>query len=120
MQQALEDIRQERLKTQSMYRKVALFCAIGAVCLLVAGYLTKYSEATGAAAILGGSSLVCAWLSVAMALWWLILIAAVLLVAIYVACKMRGFHAPEAIKNKIKKIKEERHARTNRDIPSEK
>jgi len=117
MQQALEDLRQQKLKTQAMYRKVALFCALGAVGLLVAGYLTKYSEATGAAAILGGSSLICAWLSVAVGLWWLVLIAVVLLVAVYLACKVRGFHAPEVIKNKIKRLKD---ARANRDVQSKK
>ena len=121
MQQALEDLRQEKLKTQAMYRKVALICAIGAVGFLVVGYLTKYSEATGAAAILGGSSLVCAWLSVAVGLWWLVLIAVVLLVAVYLAWKIREFHAPDVVRDKIQKVKEKvKNARANRDIPSEK
>ena len=121
MQQALEDLRQEKLKTQAMYRRVALYCAIGAVGFLVVGYLTKYGEATGAAAILGGSSLVCAWLSVAAGLWWLVLIAVVLLVAVYLAWKIREFHAPDVVRDKIQKVKEKvKNARANRDIPSEK
>lgn len=105
LQQALEDIRQQKLETQAMYRSVALYCAIAAVVCLVAGYLTKYGEATGAAAILGGSSLVCAWLSVALGLWWLVLIAAALLLAVYIALKVRGFHAPDAIKSRIQRFK---------------
>jgi len=106
MQQALEDIRQQKLETQAMYRTVALYCAIGAVVCLVAGYLTKYGEATGAAAILGGSSLVCAWLSVAMGLWWLVLIAAALLLAVYIALHVRDFHAPAAIKSRIQRFRD--------------
>jgi len=117
MQQALEDLRQQKLETQAMYRKVALYCALCAVACLVAGYLTKYGEATGAAAILGGSSLVFAWLSVAMGLWWLVLIAVVLLVAVYIACKVRGFHAPDVVKDKIQRF---RDARTNRNVSSKK
>lgn len=103
LHQAMEDLRQQKLETQAMYRTVALYCAIGAVGLLVVGCLTKYGEATGAAAILGGSSLVCAWLSVALGLWWLVLIAGALLLAVYVACKVRDWHAPDAIKAKISK-----------------
>lgn len=109
LQQAFEDLRQQKIETQSMYRTVALYCAIGAVALLVVGCLTKYGEATGAAAILGGSSLVCAWLSVALGLWWLVLIAAVLAVAIYVACKVRGFHAPDIVRAKLNPSKKDEH-----------
>jgi len=106
LQQAMEDIRQQKIETQDMYRSVARYCAIGAVVCLIIGYMTKYGEATGAAAILGGSSLVCAWLSVALGLWWLVLIAAALLLAVYLALKVRGFHAPDAIKSKIQTFRD--------------
>jgi len=121
MQQILADLRQQKLETQAMYRSLARYCAIGAIVCLVIGYLTKYGEATGAAAILGGSSLVCAWLSVALGLWWLVLIAAALLLAVYIALKVRGFHAPDAIKSKIQSFKEKaKDARVNRNVQIEK
>jgi len=101
MQQTMEDLRQQKLETQAMYRTLARNCALAAIALLVIGILTKYGEATGAAAILGGLSLVFAWLSIALGLWWLILIGVVLAVAVYIACKVRGFHAPDIVRAKL-------------------